>query len=90
MDSSAAIGIAFRQGLGKVRHLDVQQLWVQQRVMTKELALIKVMGASNLADLMTKHLASDAVEKICEQLGFIRRSGRAESAPKMSKSQRSE
>ena len=30
-DSAAALGIASRQGLGKVRHLDVNLLWVQQQ-----------------------------------------------------------
>ena len=33
-DSSAAIGICSRQGLGKLRHLDTQTLWVQQAVRT--------------------------------------------------------
>ena len=31
-DSSAAIGTASRQGLGKMRHLQCQTLWVQQRL----------------------------------------------------------
>ena len=31
-DSSAAIGICNRQGLGKLRHLDTHTLWVQQAV----------------------------------------------------------
>ena len=31
-DSSAAIGICQRQGLGKLRHIDTQCPWVQQRV----------------------------------------------------------
>ena len=29
-DSSASKGMCARQGLGKVRHLDVQDLWIQQ------------------------------------------------------------
>ena len=31
-DASAAKGIASRRGLGKVRHIDVSQLWLQDRV----------------------------------------------------------
>ena len=31
-DASAAIGIASRRGVGKVRHIEVCQLWLQQRV----------------------------------------------------------
>ena len=34
-DSSAAIGIAGRQGLGKLRHLECHSLWVQQRLRRK-------------------------------------------------------
>ena len=34
-DSSAAIGICSRQGLGKLRHLDTHTLWIQQAVRTK-------------------------------------------------------
>ena len=79
-DSSAAIGIAYRQGLGKVRHLDVQQLWVQQRVLSKELKLLKVMGVDNIADMMTKHLAADLIKSICGQMGFAALDGRAATA----------
>ena len=84
-DSSAAIGIAYRQGLGKVRHLDVQQLWVQQRVLNKELKLLKVMGVDNIADMMTKYLPSDAIGSICDQMGFVKAGGRAASAPTVSR-----
>ena len=31
-DSTATIGICGRQGLGKLRHIDTQCLWIQQRV----------------------------------------------------------
>ena len=31
-DSSAAIGIAGRQGLGKLRHIECLALWMQQRL----------------------------------------------------------
>ena len=31
-DSAAAIGIASRSGLGKLRHLEVHLLWVQEHV----------------------------------------------------------
>ena len=35
-DAVAAIGIVKRQGLGRVRHLAVADLWVQQRAKQKE------------------------------------------------------
>ena len=53
-DSTASKGICSRQGLGKVRHLDIQRCWVQQRVRRGEVALYKVLGDDNLADVVTR------------------------------------
>ena len=42
VDASAAIGVAQRKGLGKIRHLDTQSLWVQDAVRQRRVDLIKV------------------------------------------------
>ena len=39
-DSSAARGILARQGVGKVRHLEVKTLWVQDLVKKKRLRVL--------------------------------------------------
>ena len=57
-DSSAAIGICNRQGLGRVRHVDTQSLWIQQALREGRFELRKVHGSVNPADLFTKHLPS--------------------------------
>ncbi len=49
-DSSAAIGICRRCGIGKIRHLAVAQLWVQDLVRAKECRLHKVLGTQSPAD----------------------------------------
>ena len=59
-DSSAAVGIGSRQGLGKLRHLECTSLWIQQRIRHRELEVRKIAGEENLADLYTKHLESKA------------------------------
>ena len=64
-DSTAAIGICSRQGLGRLRHLDTHLLWVQQAVRSKRIDLRKVDGESNPADLFTKHPATE--EKLKQQ-----------------------
>ena len=46
-DSSAALGIAQRQGMGKVRHIRTQALWVQEVRVTGRLAYKKVLGSRN-------------------------------------------
>ena len=44
VDASAAIGVATRKGLGRIRHLDTQSLWIQDAVRSKRVALTKVPG----------------------------------------------
>ena len=53
-DASAAIGIASRRGLGKIRHLEVSRLRLQQRVASEGLKIGKVKGTGNIADALTK------------------------------------
>ena len=53
-DASAAIGIAHRIGVGKVRHIEVNQLWLQEKISRKEITLEKVPTGANLADALTK------------------------------------
>jgi hypothetical protein len=81
-DSSAAIGICNRCGIGKVRHLAVAQLWVQDLVRSKRCRLFKVLGTENPADLMTKPLPRAEIDGHLERLGLSRATGRAETAPR--------
>ena len=80
-DSSAAIGVASRTGLGKLRHLEVHLLWVQQFVRRKVFELSKVPGKENVADLLTKYLAQDEMWKHVRELRMRSEGGRAEGAP---------
>ena len=85
-DSSAAIGICSRQGLGKLRHIDTQALWVQERVRTKSIILKKVRGELNPADLLTKYIVGkDKVDQLVSLYGLVFRDGRAASAPLLKK-----
>ena len=42
VDATAAIGVAQRVGLGKLRHLETQSLWLQEAVRDKRIGLSKV------------------------------------------------
>ena len=57
-DSSAALGIAGRSGLGKLRHLETHALWVQERVRTGAIQVRTVRGDVDPADLIlvTAHM----------------------------------
>ena len=65
-DSSAAKGIASRRGLGKVRHVEVNQLWVQEKVADGSIELNKVSGEAYLADALTKHVGREILERHLE------------------------
>ena len=80
-DSSAAIGICRMTGIGKVRHLAVAQLWVQDLVRSRACRLFKVLGTENPADLLTKPLSRPEIDKHLGSLGLSRATGRAETAP---------
>ena len=82
-DASAAIAIVNRSGVGKLRHIRVQYLWLQQRVADKDIVVQKVAGTENPADLMTKHLSYDVMAKHVEKLHFNLNKDRAKTAPKL-------
>ena len=44
MDSSAALGVVARKGCGKLRHVRVGQLWIQQLAEDEEVAYKKIHG----------------------------------------------
>ena len=52
-DASAARGVILRQGVGKVRHLHVKQLGIQEAVAEGELEVIKIPRAQNCSDALT-------------------------------------
>ena len=82
-DSTAAIGVCRRQGIGKVRHLAVGQLWAQERLRSGDFDLYKHPGEYNPGDLLTKHMAQDGVSKRVKSMGTAWVEGRAHSAPQI-------
>ena len=80
-DSSAAIGICRRTGIGRVRHLAVGQLWVQEKVRSGSFSLVKHPGTANPADILTKAVARDLIERHVAAMGLAWETGRAGTAP---------
>ena len=80
-DSSAAIGVANRSGLGKLRHLAVHLLWLQEKTKSGEIILRKIAGTLNPADILTKHVPQDVLQKHLPAACMCFPSGRAAAAP---------
>ena len=83
MDASAAIGIVQRSGLGKLRHVEVDVLWLQEQQARRLLPIRKVPGTANPADMGTKNLAVALMDKYLDQLNLEVKEGRAEVAQQL-------
>ena len=83
-DSAAALGISQRAGIGKVRHLRTQGLWVQEVRVSGRLKYRKVLGTMNPSDVLTKHVPGPLLQKHIESMGMECPGGRAASAPELS------
>ena len=70
VDASAAIGIMQRRGLGKLRHICANDLWMQEKVKNKEFNIIKIGTDDNTADVGTKALGYETIRRHLTRMGF--------------------
>ena len=80
-DASAAIGISNRVGSGKVRHIEVTQLWLQEKVNNGVIKVCKVGTDENLADALTKGVDSATIAYHVNGVGIELRGDRRGIAP---------
>ena len=87
-DSSAAIAIAKRKGAGKLRHINIGLLWIQEKVEGEEVKVKKVKGVSNPADMMTKAINKEKLDKYMLMTKQKTAEGRATESLKVKRSTR--
>ena len=77
VDSSAALLVISRKGAGRLRHVRVGQLWVQENHENEQLRYRKVKGTDNLADTSNESLAKHSHADVLTvgRRGHKRRSG---------------
>ena len=83
LDTSAAKGMVEREGIGKVRYVEVDELWIQAKQARARFPPIKVNGSRNPADFMTNHLARSEMIKKLGILCLIELEGRSEKAAQL-------
>ena len=59
-DSTASRGILLREGTGKIKHLSVKQLWLQERVAGSDLDVQQIPRRFNVADSLTHHWTAES------------------------------
>ena len=67
-DASAVLAIVARRGLNKLRHLDTNYLWNQEKAAKGDLNFKKVAGVDNGADLFTKILSWNEIQSHIHKL----------------------
>ena len=70
-DSSVAKSFVSTRGLGKMRHLDVKLLWLQECVQKGRLLVRKVSGVTNVADALTKYQDAQSLIALCKPHGIM-------------------
>ncbi len=80
-DSSAAKSTTARRGAGWVRHIEIRELWVQDRVMKGELKTVKAKGEDHVEDGLAKHVDRQRMEQYVKACGIARRGGRHALSP---------
>ena len=69
-DSNAAKSLVSRRGLGKMKPLEIWDLWLQRQVGLGKVIVNKVDGPRNPADLMTKFLKRWEIELRLKLMGI--------------------
>ena len=69
-DSSAAKSFVGRQGLGKMKHLEIRDLWLQKEVNEGKVVVRKVLGTENPSDLGTKILNAAEITESLEGMNL--------------------
>ncbi|CAE8617204.1 unnamed protein product [Polarella glacialis] len=71
-DSTACQGVVSRLGLGKLKHVEVRFLWLQEAARTRNLELLKLNTRENVADMLTKGLQPTQFEHLRDLVGLRR------------------
>ena len=83
VDAGAALGIARREGLWGLRHLQTNAFWRQSQSIKKFFRMAKVDGSNNRTDVLTKCVPRDMGEKHIMAISCEFRDGSFETAAQL-------
>ena len=78
VDSSAALAVTARKGNGRLRHVRIGHLWVQELAERDEVGFHKVRGGVNPADLCTKHVSPSKASELIALTSQLPKLGEAD------------
>ncbi len=71
-DSTSAQQLCARTGLGRIKHLNIRLLWIQDKIKSGEISIGRVPTQDNLADILTKYLGVRQFKAMTQNLGIDR------------------
>ena len=69
-DSKSALDWLHKKGVGRLKHIELRQMWIQEAVMQKRLSMEFIQGADNIADLLTKTLSGPRLRALAQRAGM--------------------
>ena len=69
-DSSSARQLANKRGVGRLKHMQIRELFVQEEVRAGRLELAAISSVDNLADLLTKAFTRTRHDELCRLIGL--------------------
>jgi hypothetical protein len=69
-DSTAAVALTARTGPGRIKHIDIRHLALQQQRLEGELEVLHAPGATNVADILTKTLPRPRLQDLSGRIGL--------------------
>ena len=70
VDAKATVGMISRQGVGEMKHVDVQELWLQEHLKKGRFVLAKIPRLLNTADMMASPSKPEDLAKNMVSLWF--------------------
>lgn len=69
VDNKGCVDFVHRTGLGRMRHIRLRQLWLQEAVRNHELTVERTTGEENVADVFTKPMTAGRFEMLRGKIG---------------------
>ena len=71
LDASAAKGALLRRGAGKIKHLEIRQLWCQHAIERYGIEVLKIVRKLNLADCLTHVIGKRELSLFLDATGIV-------------------
>ena len=83
VDATACHAIVSRTGVGRVRHLDVRRLWIQEKAQKGNIRCMRVSRQGHVVDSFTKAETNPEMGAALKKLNLSRPRGRPAAAPQL-------